>query len=389
MAMRVVHWYPNFLHGGGCANAVLGLATAEARQGIAVTIAAAAPATQPLYQPLDSISGLELLVWQPTRTLRMAGQYVRVMPGREQMRLAGLEPDVVHVHGEFNLDNLRVPRLFHCPAVISPHGACHPVVLRKSRRAAKRIFLAVETLMLNNQVRVFHALSPAEAAHLAALFPNVACYCVPQGPSIFVPRTASADATVDASVPQKVRFVFLGRLDVFTKGLDILLEAFAVVAREWAGARLDLVVIGPDWRGGRFWLRQRAAELAIDDRVEFAGALTGDEVGTALSTADIYVQLSRHEGFPLSVAEALLAGKPAVLSSAIGTISYPDIASLPHVKVVPPSTPDAARAMMQVVEDLPAMRQAACGSRQQLADFFAWDRIARLHVSHYMRLAHG
>jgi glycosyltransferase involved in cell wall biosynthesis len=149
---------------------------------------------------------------------------------------------------------------------------------------------------------------------------------------------------------------------------------------------MRLTLAGPDWKGGRSWLENRATELCIDNRVEFKGALTGGQVGDVLAAADVYVQLSRHEGFGLSVAEALLAGKPAVLSNAIGTISYPEIAALPHIKVVQPAKDAAAEAMIEAVQMLPALRSAACRSESVLADFFSWPRIARLHLDQYMQL---
>ena len=332
---------------------------------------------------------MDILAWHPARTLQIAGQYVRLTPQREIAKLAALEPDVVHVHGEFNLDNLRVSRLFRCPVVISPHGACHPVVLAKSRRAAKRVYLAAESVLLRNHVRLFHALSPAEAEHLAAVFPSAASYCVPQGPSVLVPAPLPRRATTPNGEGQKVGFLFVGRLDVFTKGLDILLEAFEMVASRSGGARMRLTLAGPDWRGGRPWLERRATELGIKDRVEFTGPLAGGQVAAVLAAADIYVQLSRHEGFPLSVAEALLASKPAVLSSAIGTMSYPEIASLPHMQIVPPSREEAARAMIKAADDLPAITRAALCCEKVLTDFFSWDRIARLHLSQYTRLLHA
>src|SRR5882724_2125 len=389
MAIRILHWYPDFLHGGGVANAVLGLAAAEVRQGAHVVIAAATASQRAMYEPFNGSSEVEMLTWRPSRTLRIGGQYVRLMPQGEVGKLGSARPDVVHVHGEFNLDNLRVSRLFRCPVVISPHGACHPVVLAKSRRAAKRIYLATEGLLLKDRVRAFHALSPAEAGHLAAVFPRAEQYCAPQGPNVLVPEASSRRATMQTAAGQKLGFLFVGRLDVFTKGLDILLEAFERAASRSRGVRMHLVLAGPDWKGGRPWLEHRATELGVRDRVEFTGPLTGAQVGGVLAAADIYVQLSRHEGFPLSVAEALLASKPAVLSTAIGTVSYPEIASLPHIKVVPPRKEEAARAMMVAAEDLLEVTRAAQCCEKVVTDFFSWDRIARLHLHQYMQLLHA
>jgi len=191
---------------------------------------------------------------------------------------------------------------------------------------------------------------------------------------------------MQAAGGRRVRFLFAGRLDVFTKGLDILLDAFEMAASRSGSAHISLILAGPDWKGGRPWLEHRATELGIGDRVEFTGPLTPGQVGAMLAAADIYVQLSRHEGFPLSVAEALLASKPAVLSNAIGTISYPEIASLPHIRVVPPSREEAARAMIEAAESLPEVRRAALCCQRLVSDFFSWDRIARLHLEQYRQL---
>jgi len=183
-----------------------------------------------------------------------------------------------------------------------------------------------------------------------------------------------------------VGLLFVGRLDVFTKGLDILLEAFATTVGMAGCPRLRLTLAGPDWKGGRPRLEARVRELGIEDRVNFTGELAARDVGAVLAASDIYVQLSRHDGFGLSVVDALLAGKPAVLSDAIGTISYPEIASLSHVRIVPPRKEAAARAIRDAAEALPEITSTARSSRAALAEFFSWDRVARLHLDQYNRL---
>ncbi len=382
--MKILHWYPNFLHGGGIANAVQGLAGAQAELGHRVLIAAAAGSVRPMYEAGPTSTPAEVMAWQPSRTLRVARQYVRIAARRSLTALRSVEPDIVHVHGEYIFDNLRVARLFACPVVISPHGACHPVVLWKSRPRAKRVFFALEGLLLSRHVKAFHALSPAEVGHIAALFPKAVCYCVPQGGSVLVsqelsrrPRPAPADGAI--------RFLFVGRLDVFTKGLDVLLDAFHLAKRLSGDRPMHLMLVGPDWNGGRTWLEERAQRLGIRQAVEFVGAVTGGGVAGALANADVYVHLSRHEGFALSVAEALLARKPAVLSGAIGTTTYPLIATSPHVRVVNPVRDEAAAAMLEMAEHLATLTAAA--QRHDLAEFFSWDRIASAHVDRYRELS--
>jgi glycosyltransferase involved in cell wall biosynthesis len=301
--------------------------------------------------------------------------------------LRSFRPDVVHVHGEFNPDNLWVPRVLEAPSVLSPHGAFHPVVLAR-RRWLKTFYISVARWALYSCLGAVHALSPAEARHIESLLGNrVATYCVPQGPSTHVLRDVDRVGAKSGG-DGFFRFVFVGRLDVYTKGLDILLTAFAKALEAIRDAKLELALVGPDWKGGLERLRRQAAELGCDQRVRFTGALAGHMVREVLAAADAYVQLSRHEGFPLSVVEALLVGKPAILSSEIGTVSYPEVASLAHVRVVPPRGDEAAAAMVEVVRIRDALLKEAQESVAALRDLFSWERVARVHLEHYEQIVH-
>jgi glycosyltransferase involved in cell wall biosynthesis len=386
--MRVLHWYANFFGGGGVANAVLGLARHQAALGAEVAIGAAAPDGPPLYEPLAADKGVKIIEWRPVWMFRRGGITWRWMSRGGAARLRAFHPDVVHIHGELVPDNVRVPRLFACPLVISPHGTFHPAVFVKSRSVAKRLYIEIARRLLYRRAAAFHALSPFEAAHIVRVFPGGNVYCVPQGPGTAALQGGGraahgADDPVDMGT---TRFLFVGRLDVYTKGLDLLLDAFAAARRRNPARRLSLRMVGPEWRGSLAWLRHRAGELEIADGLRFSGALPSSAVAQALRQCDVYIQLSRHDSFPLSVVEALLAGKPAVLSSAVGPVAYPEVGELPHVRVVPPDAAAAAAAMIEAVERLPDLNAAAAEHLGEVREFFSWDRAARRQLEMYSRL---
>ena len=81
--MRIVHWYPNFLGGGGVANAVLGLATAQAELGHDVTVASAEAKNAPLYEPMD-VDGLQLVTFAERRRLQYGSLRLRLIDPRER-----------------------------------------------------------------------------------------------------------------------------------------------------------------------------------------------------------------------------------------------------------------------------------------------------------------
>jgi glycosyltransferase involved in cell wall biosynthesis len=380
--MRVLHWYPNFLSGGGVANAVLGLAEAQARLGAEVAIGAAKPESIALYQPMEPSEKVRLICWRARWVGSLGGFRLRVLSGEAVQQFRSFRPKVVHVHGEFNPDNLWAARVFDAPLVLSPHGAFHPLVLAR-RRWLKEPYLALARRALYSHVNAIHAVSPAEARHTVSLLGNrAAIYCAPQGPNVnVIPAVDAVSARTGGD--GFFRFVFVGRLDVYTKGLDILLAAFARVVHAGLGAEMELLLVGPDWKGGLERLRRQAAELGCKQHVRFTGAVPGFKVREALVAGDAYVHLSRHEGFPLSVVEALLLGKPAVLSSEVGTVSYPEVASLPHVRVVPPRPEAAATAMVELVRMCDALRERARDYLAGLRWFFSWERVAQVHLERY------
>jgi glycosyltransferase involved in cell wall biosynthesis len=379
--VRVLHWYPNFLAGGAVSNTVLGLAEAQASHGADVVIASAESTASEVYGRLDPQQAY-VHSWRPSWSVRGVGAQRRGISHEERRRLVRLAPDVVHVHAEFNLDNFWAPRLFSCPLVLSPHGAFNPVVLTKTRRWAKRAYRWVATHRLYKHV-TFHALSPLELGHIEAFVPNARAYCAPQGPGPLVDfREPTAHPIGSTSA---VEFITVSRLDVYTKGLDLLLAAFqkTLLARP---ARATLTVVGPDWNGGRARLEAQAQSLGISDAIRYTGSVPAAAVGGLLANASAYVQASRHEGLSLSVTEALVAGKPTIMTNVNGAAAYDEVASLLQVGVVTPAIDDLSNAMIGFIDDIAVLSAEGLRTRPALLDFFSWSRVAELHLSQYAEL---
>lgn len=379
MSIRIVHWYENFLRGGGVANAVLGLANAQVRTGHEVYVVAREWRGPALYGRLEPSLEAQLYRWQGCQL----PSFGLVVPPRGLGRsLRDLRPDVVHIHGEFNPNNLWARRLVNATTVLTPHGALHPVLQRKgsrSRTFARRLYVQAASQALYRRVTLIHGLSPMEQRHIAPLACPTPVYVVPQGASVQA-LTALEQAAPESSGHDLV-LLYAGRLDVHTKGLDVLLHALARVPSTVAGRSVSLWLIGPDWRGGAKWLRRLARQLGVTDRVRFVGPCTGPELVAYMRQATIFVLVSRHEGFPLSLTEALLAGLPAIVSREVGTVSYADVTGWPHVRTVAPEVEPTAEALREVLEQAPELQAAARCMSPAVDAFFDWRRIAADHVT--------
>lgn len=98
------------------------------------------------------------------------------------------------------------------------------------------------------------------------------------------------------------------------KGIDILLEAFTLLIRSGEKAHLLLVGSGPDEKK----LKDIVQADELNSSVTFYGEAEWERAMQLMSLLDIVVIPSRFEGFGLTAAEAMAAGKPVVASDTSG-----------------------------------------------------------------------
>jgi len=108
--------------------------------------------------------------------------------------------------------------------------------------------------------------------------------------------------------------LYLSRIHV-KKGCDLLIEAFAKVARQ--DENLHLVMAGPDQTGWVTGLQAQAEVLGIAHRITWPGMLRGEMKWGAFYAAEVFVLPSHQENFGIVVAEALGCGKPVLISNKV------------------------------------------------------------------------
>ncbi len=101
--------------------------------------------------------------------------------------------------------------------------------------------------------------------------------------------------------------VFLGRLEIAQKGLDILVQAFASII-DTTSCGLLIAGAGPD----EAKIRDLARRLGVAERVAFAGHVRPADRFDLLASAELVAMPSRYETYGLVAAEALAVGTPVV-----------------------------------------------------------------------------
>jgi starch synthase len=124
-----------------------------------------------------------------------------------------------------------------------------------------------------------------------------------------------AEARASLGYPQDIRIaVWHGRMQLPKKGLDVLLDAWTRIGNR-TDRRLVLVGSGAD----AAYVEEFVARRGLTN-VELASSFEHrrERLRTYLAAADVYAFPSRHEGFPVALAEALACGLPAVASDVSG-----------------------------------------------------------------------
>ncbi len=150
-------------------------------------------------------------------------------------------------------------------------------------------------------------IAPSEFARSKALAGGIA------GAQTFVKPNATTDPG-EAPTPAAScsTAVFAGRLSR-EKGIDVLLEAWALTGRDRNSRRLMIIGDGPE----RLRLEARAAQLGLQSpQVEFTGRLEASQVKTALLNARLFILPSLcGETFGTSIVEAFACGRPAIVTA--------------------------------------------------------------------------
>jgi len=342
--IQTVHLFP-YCHkiSGGHSNAIRGMVSAEISQGLDAL----------MFCPFCDDPSLEKL----RHGIIVARRYGRGGDSSDEQVLEtplGVPRQIFHLHG-VNWDVARVARCLRqqaAPYVMTSHGT---LGYHGPLHFLKKFVVLNSLTNLVRKADGIHFLSERGRRRLHLLMPtwSGATLVAPHVLQVPVPSQIAGASRADFGVPADgFLFLYLGRLDVHTKGLDLLMKAFSKVSASRA-ARLALV--GPDWQGGRAELEALSQRLGCANRVHFLGPRYTGEKWAALRMADVFVSPSRWDAGPITLLEAFGIGVPAITTTAINLAQ--ELGDHHAVYLCAPTTTAVARAMSTLMTDAALRKQ--------------------------------
>lgn len=217
--------------------------------------------------------------------------------------------DFVHIHTcsglSFFLDSMMLlhARLYGVRGVLHIHGGrfdqfldgLNPVSRSLARWFARR---ASAVIVLADEWK----------SRLAPRLPGASLAVIENG--VPVPDQASADTENET-----LTVAYLGGLS-HSKGVADLIEALSLCRTS-----AKLLLAGEESEAGFVdILKQSIKEHGLDTCVEFLGGIRGDQWSDLLARSDCLALVSYAEGLPMSLLEAMSAGRP-VIASRVGAVS--------------------------------------------------------------------
>lgn len=171
--------------------------------------------------------------------------------------------------------------------------------------------------------------------------------------------------------------VWHGRIDIYRKGLDILLDAWKIVCQKLKGKDLMLLMVGTGNDTGKLHRRITAMRLNGVRWVD-RYLLDREEIKSYLYASDVYVLSSRHEGFPVAPIEAMACGLPVVATDVNGISDIFQGGEVTGGIVVPSGDTRAmAAALVQVLTNKSTSRKLGERARRRVEDCFSLESVGK------------
>lgn len=285
-------------------------------------------------------------------------------------------PQLVVFHEAYRVEYIRISKLLRkqgIPYIIVPHGELTVMAQRKKWLKKK----VANILLFNRFIKSAKALQVLSENELGNTRFKVKKIIGTNG--IDVPCNSKQVFSYGAP-----RFIYIGRLELKIKGLDLLLAAVADMAEFLRSSHIKFHLYGPDYKGRFLAVQTLIEEKAIEDIVILSREVVGEKKIAKLLESDVFIQTSRTEGMPLGVLEALSYGIPCLVTE--GTSMAGLITEYNAGWGCGCSVDDIKQAIFSAIQQQDLYVQKSKNAKQLIKEKFCWDNIAEKTINEYKKL---
>jgi len=300
-------------------------------------------------------------------------------PALKDYAATHMQDSLVILNGMFHLSVYALSRLlrqYQVPYIVSPLDPYHPSIFSKNANLKWPYWYLLEQRLLK-QATAIQLLDIRHTEWLRRLGIKTSTIATPCG---YFQQDVHPESTLKYRESDNPTLFFLGRLDAYNKGLDILLEAFSQIKKI---SNAQLVIQGPDW-GDRKQLEAQANQLGLSSQVTFLDPDFDASPSTLIANYDVFCIPSRFEGFSQSALEAMLSGRVLLISEIAGITPFVKASNCGIV--VKPEVTSIKSGFLELLERRSEWKEMGLRGRQYVLENLDWKTIALQALKQYKQI---
>jgi len=314
--------------------------------------------------------------------------------------------DLFHIHCLYSFPTListYYARKYKIPYIIAPRGMMIKEMIKKKSRLKKVAYISLFEKRNIEKASGVHCTVENEKQDIEKFGFNIKNYfVVPNGIDlkefhILPPKGLLFEEFLH--LKDKKIILFFSRIN-WKKGLDILIRAYSMIAKERND--VHLLIVGPDnERYGekvKGWIKSLGLGYSVlgprpytrntqhpipntQTRVTFTGMLTGKDKLMVLQGSDIFVLPSYSENFGMAVVEAMACGLPVVISNKVGI--YKEVEKNKAGIVVDADAESLYKGIKSVLDNENLAKELSINGKRLVEEYYDINKVADRMIDVY------
>ncbi len=181
-----------------------------------------------------------------------------------------------------------------------------------------------------------------------------------------------------------INLIFIGRLDLYTKGLDLLLEAINICFYFLKQNKIRISIYGSDFNGQFFEIKKIIENKNIQSIVGLNHEILYKEKIDKLLENDVFIQTSRTEGMPMGILEAMSYGLPCLITR--GTSLGELVEKYNAGWVCETNSESIANCIIRCIKEKKLLKEKGQNARKLIEQNFTWDKISKITIETYKKI---
>ena len=180
---------------------------------------------------------------------------------------------------------------------------------------------------------------------------------------------------------EEIKFTYIGRLDPYHKGLDLMIQAIALKKAILMDHNCRFTLYGPDQFGRGDQIRKLISDYDVAELVTLKPEVSGNDKENILLDSDVFIQTSRFEGMPMGLLEAMSYGLPVLVTD--GTTLGEKVKEYDAGWSAETSVESIAGLLQKVIEEERCFEIKSQAAIRLIEENFEWSKVAQETVDKY------